>query len=344
MFPDRESAINCARGDVVLVQDPTSGLIYNNHFDPNLLDYNSDYQNEQGVSGAFREHLASVLDVVGRHLTGCSLIEIGCGKGLFLELLSSRGYKVTGLDPAYEGNNSLIRKEYFSPTTGIKADGLILRHVLEHITDPVSFLMMLREANGGKGKIYIEVPCLDWISTHEAWFDIFYEHVNYFRLADFERIFGTVYELGHTFGGQYLSVVADLGSVRKPVSIAPEKFSFSASFTSSITKFANFLRGKSIESDGRQRVAIWGGASKGVTFALYMQRLGIPLEIVVDVNSAKQGRYLPASGIRVHSPAEAINKLVIGADVFVMNSNYLNEIREMTSDKFNYLLVERSDV
>jgi hypothetical protein len=44
----------------------------------------------------------------------------------------------------------------------------------------------------------------------QSWFDLFYEHVNYFRLDDLRRMFGTVHEAGHLFGGQYLYIVADL--------------------------------------------------------------------------------------------------------------------------------------
>ena len=91
----------------------------------------------------------------------------------------------------------------------------LLRHVLEHIQDPVSFLAEIANANQG-GQIYIEVPCFDWILEHKAWFDLFYEHVNYFRLDDLRRMFGTVHEAGHLFGGQYLYVVADLASLRDP--------------------------------------------------------------------------------------------------------------------------------
>ena len=116
-----------------------------------------------------------------RHFAGKSLLEVGCGKGLFLERLLAAGFDVTGLDPTYEGSNPRVIREFFTPEVGIRAEGIVLRHVLEHVQDPVAFLAGLREANGGRGTIYIEVPCLDWIASHHAWFDIFYEHVNYFR-------------------------------------------------------------------------------------------------------------------------------------------------------------------
>ena len=60
------------------------------------------------------------------------------------------GLGVFLFDPTYEGNNPRVMKHYFEPGVGITASGLVLRHVLEHIQDPFSFLLQLKEANGGK--------------------------------------------------------------------------------------------------------------------------------------------------------------------------------------------------
>jgi SAM-dependent methyltransferase len=340
MFDSEQAARNCTRGDVVLVQDSETGLIFNQAFKPELMQYDSDYQNEQAVSGAFQRHLQDVSALVTKHFPAYSLIEVGCGKGYFLEQLQKLGFEVTGLDPTYEGSNPSVIKKYFSPETGLRADGVILRHVLEHVQDPVGFLSNIRESNGGTGKIYIEVPCFDWICNHRAWFDIFYEHVNYFRLSDFDRMFGKVYESGHTFGGQYLYVVADLATIRAPTSSKSDYFDFPKDFLGTVSRYAARL--KTQDTERKRATAIWGGASKGVIFALFMERVGAKIDIVIDINPAKQGKYLAATGLLIRSPAEAMHMLVPGADVFVMNSNYLKEIQELTAHQFNYLLVEHA--
>jgi len=82
----------------------------------------------------------------------------------------------------------------------------------------------------------------------------------------------------------------------------------------------------------------------GVIFALLMERDWAKVDMVIDINPAKQGKFLAATGFQVWSPEDAIPKLAMGADVFVMNSNYLNEIRERTANKFNYLLVEHDGI
>jgi hypothetical protein len=298
------------------------------------MDYDSDYQNEQAVSVTFQKHLQDVAAIVQRHLNGCSLIEVGCGKGHFLEQLQARGFEIMGLDPTYEGVNPSVLKQYFTPKIGLRADGVVLRHVLEHVQDPFQFLSGIRDANLGSGKIYIEVPCFDWICEHRAWFDVFYEHVNYFRLVDFTRLFGTVHEAGRIFGDQYLYVVADLASLRAP-RCTVDPFAFPPDFLAGVERHAARLRGRPFGA-----AAIWGGASKGVIFALLLQRAGAPVELVIDINPAKQGKYLPATGLRVHSPDEGVPLLAPNADVVVMNGNYLFEIKQATGNRFNYVTVD----
>ena len=62
---------------------------------------------------------------------------------------------------------------------------------------------------------------------------------------------------------------------------------------------------------------------------------------IVDVNPAKQGKFVPwyrsgsASRRRQHFRAWPA-----GATIFVMNSNYLPEIREMSNNAYRYIGVD----
>ncbi|MFZ9477262.1 MAG: class I SAM-dependent methyltransferase, partial [Steroidobacteraceae bacterium] len=287
MYDSVEAARNCPRGDLRLVQDIQTGLVFNSAFRPELLTYDAAYQNEQAHSAAFRSHLEEVAHVVTQNLGTEKLVEVGCGKAFFLELLQSRGCDITGFDPTYEGSNPAVQRHLFGSGVSVHAKGIVLRHVLEHIQDPVGFLRGLREANGG-GLIYIEVPCLEWIIRRRAWFDIFYEHVNYFRLADFHRLFERVVTAGHLFGGQYLFVVADLGSLRTPVAATAEQVVFPP----------DFLRAAQVEPDNRTvGETVWGAASKGVIYSLLRERAGTPVKTLIDINPAKCGRFVPGTGL-----------------------------------------------
>lgn len=329
MYGTAQEARNCPKGDIQLVEDPRTGLVFNAAFQPELMVYDDNYQNEQAVSPLFQQHLEAVANIVERLMGRERLVEVGCGKGYFLELLLAKGLDATGFDPTYEGSNSKVQRRYFTPGVMDQAQGLILRHVLEHIQNPVDFLRTLQVSNGGGGKVYIEVPCFDWICEHRAWFDIFYEHVNYFRLSDFRRMFGEVVDCGRLFGGQYLYVVAELSSLRTPELDPNERRAFPKDFTGVITT-----------PDQTSQVVIWGGASKGVIFALLKARAGCPVSTVIDINPAKQGKYLAGSGLQVRSPAVVLETLPKGSTIYVMNSNYLAEIIQMTQNEFKYVCID----
>ncbi len=338
VYSTRQEARSCILGDIDIVQNLETGLVYNAAFSQELMVYDENYNNEQGVSEVFKEHLNWVAQIIEVHLGRENLIEVGCGKGFFLELMLKKGFDITGFDSTYDGKNPKIVKSYFEPGIIKKpANALILRHVLEHIPKPVDFLFQLKKSNGDQGLIYIEVPCFDWIMRNRTWFDLFYEHVNYFRLDDFKRMFGRVIDCGHCFGDQYLYVIADLSTLRQPQYEASCQVDFPEDFLKSLNLPQDSVRGEA----GKHEVAVWGSASKGVIYSLLRERIGRPIDLIIDVNPVKQGKYIPVTGLKVHSPDEAMERLNDGARVYVMNSNYLKEIREMSNHRFNYIGVDK---
>jgi hypothetical protein len=328
MYDTAEEARQCPRGNIRLVQNRHSGLIYNAAFRPELMVYDSAYQNEQAHSPFFQSHLDLAAGIVERLLGNTGLVEVGCGKAYFLELLQSRGCAITGFDPTYEGNNEAVKSLHFAKGVNVSARGILLRHVLEHVQDPMVFLSALRDANNGGGLVYIEVPCFEWILSNSAWFDIFYEHVNYFRLSDFSRMFACLIESGHLFGGQYLYVVADLSKLREPLASEADRIDIPKSFLPEVVSKGNKSSGGPI--------AVWGAASKGVIYALLRERAGNPIKTLIDINPAKCDRFVPATGLRVISAKEAMATIEDGSEIAVMNSNYLEEIRKMTGNRFNF--------
>lgn len=328
-----EEAKSCVKSDIVIVEDQQTGLVYNAAFRPELMVYDSTYNNEQALSQQFCTHLKAVAELIESALGKDKLLEVGCGKGYFLELLQKRGLDITGCDPTYEGNNPRVVKKYFEPGILDAANGLILRHVLEHVPNPIDFLSHLRDANGGKGLIYIEVPCFDWICEKRAWFDIHYEHVNYFRLSDFARMFARVITIGKCFSGQYLYVIADLATLRRPVFEPSHAVSFPREFLADLDTAA--------QNSTEQPACIWGAASKGVVFSLLRRRLGLPVDLVIDINPAKQGKFLPGTGLLVQSPESGLKNLPAGSPIYVMNPNYLEEIKVMSNQLYTYIGIDQ---
>jgi hypothetical protein len=83
-------------------------------------------------------------------------------------------------------------------------------------------------------------------------------------------MFGIATEREPLFGGQYLVVVAELSTLRKP----------EINFKDCVTFPEDFIH----NLDQPSRATIWGGVSKGVIFALLKARAGQPISIVIDIN------------------------------------------------------------
>jgi hypothetical protein len=106
---------------------------------------------------------------------------------------------------------------------------------------------------------------------------------------------------------------------------------FPSDFTSGIQR---------LEQGSPFETIIWGGASKGVIFSIMKERVGQPVKMVIDINPAKQGKFLPLTGLQVQSPENALSEILPGSTIYVMNSNYLDEIKSISKNKYNYLTID----
>jgi hypothetical protein len=147
-------------------------------------------------------------------------------------------------------------------------------------------------------------------------------------------MFSEVIDSGRLFGGQYLYVVAELSMLKQPVIAQDDRVHFPEEFTKLLRN------GTEQQSEVNKSTAIWGGASKGVIFALLKERAGQPVDTVIDINPAKQGKHLPATGLLVQSPTDAFRTLPKGSTIYVMNSNYLEEIKKMSKHAYHYISVD----
>ena len=329
LFSTRAEALAAPSASLELCQDET-GLVFNRCFDPVVVAYDDSYQNDQGHSLQFQRHLDEVCELCCRHLSSEKhlAVDVGCGKGGFVELLRQKGVNAIGYDNAYQGSSSYIRKSFFSVDSHDQGDLLTLRHVLEHIPSPWQFLDGIAAANGYKGLLYVEVPDLEWILEHRAYFDLFHEHVNYFRADDFSRRFGdAVIFQAKSFGGQYLSVVINLESVREcRSSLARESHSGLQAAFDQLSEYEAMTYATLAES---HEIVLWGAAAKGVVFAAKSPAaIKRKMLYAIDINPRKQGHFMPLSGVEVVDSTMGVARLEASSLVVIMNSNYEQEIRE----------------
>jgi hypothetical protein len=343
LLDDRDVAAAYPTGDVLLAFCSVCGFIQNVRFDPRLIDYSQPTEESQSFSGRFTEFAAWLADEMVRRfqLHGKTVLEVGCGKGDFLHLLAEREIAGgIGIDPGFlpergPGSSGKLefRREFFGPSsTGLTADFVYTRHFLEHIPNVGEMLRWLSEAAAASGaSLFNEVPDVARILAEGAYWDVFYEHCSYFTIGSLARAMrdaGLGIEwLEPGFGDQYLlaagspSLAADVTHPAEDdvAEIAALVSSFPAKAAESVEHWRRTI--DPVHQTGGS-IAIWGGASKTVSFLASLKLSDVT---VVDINPFKQGKWLPGTAIEVESPVALTMKrpdLVIA-----MNKVYASEIR-----------------
>jgi SAM-dependent methyltransferase len=336
-----DSARRVPRGDLDLWSCDRCGYTMNVSFEEALLSYGSAYENTQMLSPSFSAYVDDLVRLlVEKGVRRQNVLEVGCGKGGFLQALCAAGdNRGVGFDPSYVGPEQSLdervrfRREFFDPDRiDAPVDAVVCRHVVEHVADPAHLLTQVRHALRPDGLVFFETPALEWILEGCVFWDFFYEHCGYFTrdaLANLFRISGfRILEATAVFGDQYLAIIASRASVPVPLQAIPPSLA------------ANRWRYRRRESeclDGwRQKIrhltdegglAVWGAGAKGVTFVNVLDPDASRIACLVDINPAKQEHYAPGTGHRVVAP-ERLSALRVKTAI-LMNPNYLPEARSL---------------
>jgi hypothetical protein len=342
LYSSAEAGRAAPIGRLRLARCADCGFTWNLAFDPDLIVYDEHYENDQTLSGVFKEHAERRAREVISAADPLRYLEIGCGQGSFLGLVArlagTRLEFAEGFDPAWRGaegqspSQARIHKSYFTPESSSRIFGapnvVALRLTIAHVVEPVAFLRTIRAALGdaADAMIFVETPCVDWVFRQNAVQDLCYEHCSNFtaRALATALLRAGYYgpEVGHVFGGQYLWARARTLPCGAPRP-TPEPLAI-ADLASRREAFITDWDARVSQAALRGRCAIWGAGAKGVNFALMMAKGAQPIDHAVDINPGKQNLHLPGSGLAVLSPSQSVARNV--DTYFVMNPNYLDEI------------------
>lgn len=348
VLEDRASALAFPTGDLLLGFCSACGFVANLAFNHVVASDAARCEDTQGYSATFsRFQQALAEDLVTRHaLRSKRIVEIGCGQGEFLALLSELGANQgIGFDPEFvpgrgtipAGIDAEVRREAFiDATDSPQADFVCCKMTLEHIDEVGPFVRNLRRTlvQRPTSGAYVLVPESLRILRDCAFEDIYYEHCSYFTPGSLARLFRSqqfeVTRLDVTYGGQYLSIEATptlAGPDESPPLPLEEPAGSVAALTGTFAeRFARRTREWRETLEERCAlgpVALWGSGSKAVAF-MHATGTGGLIEHIVDVNPYRQGRYVACTGQQILAP-ERLAALK-PRTVIVMNRIYVPEI------------------
>ncbi len=352
LLVDRDEAEGYPCGDLELRWCATCGFIANARFDPALSEYSSRYEETQGFSERFNDFARDLATrwVDQYSLAGKTVLEIGCGKGEFLEMMCEAGVgRGIGIDPSAHPERrqseaaariEWITDFYSEQYSHLQADAVVCRHTLEHIQPVGDFMRMVRRSIGDRldTVVLFELPDVRRVLEEVAFWDVYYEHCSYFSAGSLARLFRStgfdVLDVSLEYDGQYLIVEA---RPLRPGSTPAEPLAieddldvlsagierFSDSYQRMLAEWRDEVR--QVVAEGGHAV-IWGAGSKGVA---YLTALGLADDIrfAVDINPHKHGMFMAGSGQQIVAPeylTELRPQLVVA-----MNPVYLEEIQTL---------------
>lgn len=348
LAPTRAEAIASDLGDIVLRSCSDCGHIWNDAFDPDKLKFDPQYDVSMFHSASYRAYIDDAIErLKSRYgLAGKSALEIACGKGDFLRALVAHGFeKAYGFDPTFvesslseadrkqiTAHRAFYDESYRSLTVALVA----CRSALQYFREPRAFLKSIRNtlADQRETIIYFEVPNADETFSRQMVWNIAYEHGCFYSPASLARVFRDsgfeVLDILPGLGGSQLEIEARIGD-----SLSPSRFESRAAIeaiSAAVDAFSTVRAARvkewterlAREAAAGRRVALWGAGARAISFLCSVPD-ATSVHCAIDINPARQGRYLPKVGLPVVSPdrikTESID-LVIAT-----NPNFANEIR-----------------
>lgn len=268
------------------------------------------------------------------------VIEVASNDGYLLQYFQKKNISVLGIEPSREvakvaqkkGIETIVEffgKEFALGLSGrnVKANLMIANNVLAHVPDIHDFVAGFEILLADDGVITFEFPHLSKLIENNEFDTIYHEHYSYLSIEALKEIFKLhgleIFDVEslETHGGSIRLYVARRGIRRlnraeiDKILDLEKKFSPRAkdvvenfqrkSFSVKLDLLSELIR---LKSQGK-RIVAYGAAAKGNTLLNYCGIRADLIDYVVDLNPAKQFKYLPGSHIPVLDPSELTKNL-----------------------------------
>jgi SAM-dependent methyltransferase len=264
------------------------------------------------------------------------VIEIASNDGYLLQFFKEKNIPILGIEPAV--NVAKVAKEKGIPTItkffGVNtanelkkenklSDLIIGNNVLAHVPNLNDFVEGLKILLKSTGIITLEFPHILQLIEKNQFDTIYHEHFSYLSLSTVKQIFEfhniIIFDVEEipTHGGS-LRIYAKhkinknfeiKNSVNDLLEKEKEFGLLNLSFYLEFSKKVELVKKELIEffnntKQNGKKIVCYGAAAKGNTLLNYCGIGKENIEYVVDINSYKQGLYLPGSHLHIKKPEE----------------------------------------
>lgn len=275
-------------------------------------------------------HADYAADVIARHepLARRGVVEVGCNDG---DLLRHFGrFPALGVDPADgpaaaaadRGLEVLVRPFGLAAAHDIRdrrgrAGVVVANHVLAHVADVSDVLAGIRALLAHDGIAMVEVQYLPDLLVNNAFDLVYHEHRNFFSLSSLEQaalrhgLYIADAELTDRQGGSLRVTLTTTAQPSAAVDAirASERWLNSWGAYDGVQGRVDRIRTRLVdlvvgETMAGRTVAGYGAPAKATTLLNYCGLDSLHLTHCVDTTAAKQGRYIPGTGIPIVAPAD----------------------------------------
>lgn len=300
--------------------------------------FSADYAYFSSYSRIWLDHAKKYVDDMTARFKldgSCKVVEIAANDGYLLQYFKALGVPCLGVEPtagtaaAARAKGIEIVEDFFSTRVakkllaqGVQADLMAANNVLAHVPDINDFVQSFALVLKPAGVATFEFPHLYKLIAEKQFDTMYHEHFSYLSLTHIVRIFRLnglevfdVEEL-ETHGGSLRVFAKKLGSAAHPVtdrvgSLLKKEADAgmtTVEYYSGFQAKADQVKYGLVEfllkaaRDGK-KVMAYGAAAKGNTLLNYAGVRPDLIKFVVDLNPAKQGKYMPGSRIPIFDEA-----------------------------------------
>lgn len=338
LFGTRELAQSQPIGNISLVLDQDSFLIYNEGFNEELIIYDTHYLSS--AENLESTYLPPTLEYFDKLISSSftfqpTITDIGCGQGEFVKAIGHKGFEALGFDTALRSPGANLLNVKWEPGMS-KSDLFVMRCVLPHIPNPFQFLDELF-LHHPKSKVLVEYQSLDWLFEKSAWNQLSHDHVNIFTKNSFKDY--SILSSGNFASGEWEFVL--LGpKTGSSIQAKPNTTTTHLSSTYSL-QFRELMEHKQQSLDTlanvNSQIVIWGGAGKGAVLALALKEAKIENLLCVDADPLKQGNFLPCSGVEILPHTSIKARAEPKAIFLVSNPLHLGDVKKFLGEDSNVI-------